>query len=153
MRVNDLIDQEFAASLLTRSVPRLFRQISTSALPTLTAVTLMRCVVILLDLTHAHVKQDSQEMDSHALVSRLSTILFVWYELFFEWTETTTTQESFVLFSPFTVKVLVRVEFILILVLTVSSKHKEKRWWWLFNPAIIFLGLKVNWFDTLTVKQ
>ena len=42
------------------------------------AVTLMRCVVILLDLTHVHVQQDSQEMDSHALVSRLSTILSVY---------------------------------------------------------------------------
>ena len=36
-------------------------------------------------------------------------------------------QVSFVLFSPFTVRVLVRLEFILILVLTVSSKRKEKR--------------------------
>ena len=36
-------------------------------------------------------------------------------------------QKSFVLFSSFTVKVLVRLEFILILVLTVSSKRKEKR--------------------------
>ena len=44
-------------------------QISTSVLPTLIAVTLMRCVVILLDLTHAHVKQDSQAMEKHALVS------------------------------------------------------------------------------------
>ena len=76
MRVNDLIDQEFAV-LLNKKPSFLFLQISTSALPTLTAVTLMPCVVILLDLTHAHVKQDSQEMDSHALVSRLSTILFV----------------------------------------------------------------------------
>ena len=44
-------------------------QISTSVLPTLTAVTLMRFAVILLDLTHAHVKQDSQAMEKHALVS------------------------------------------------------------------------------------
>ena len=29
----------------------------------------MRCVVILLDRTHAHVKQDSQAMEKHALVS------------------------------------------------------------------------------------
>ena len=87
----------------------------------------MRCVVTLLDLTHAHVKQDSQEMDSHALVSRLSTILFVWYVCFFEWTATTAIQESFKLFSPFTVKVLVRLEFQLNLVLTVSSKQKENR--------------------------
>ena len=104
----------------TRSLPHFFRQISTSALPTLTAVTLMRCVVILLDLTHAHVKQDSQEMDSHALVSRLSTILFVRYVCFLsEPTATTPMQESFVLFSPFIVKVLVRLEFILILVFTI----------------------------------
>lgn len=44
-------------------------QISTSALPTLTVVTLMRCVSIPLDRTHAHVKQDSQAMEKHALVS------------------------------------------------------------------------------------
>ena len=44
-------------------------QISTSVLPTLTAVTLMRFAVILWDLTHAHVKQDSQAMENHALVS------------------------------------------------------------------------------------
>ena len=48
--------------------------ISTNALPALTAVTLMRCVVILCDLTHAHAKQDSQEMETPALVSRLSLI-------------------------------------------------------------------------------
>ena len=83
---------------------------STSALPTLTAVTLMQCVVILLDLTHAHVQQDSQGMDSHALVS-----------------PTTAMQECFVLFSLFTVKVWVWQEFKLILVLTVCSKQIEKR--------------------------
>ena len=44
-------------------------QISTSVLSTLTAVTLMRFAAILLDLTHAHVKQDSQAMEKHALVS------------------------------------------------------------------------------------
>ena len=44
-------------------------QISTSVLSTLTAVALMRFAVILLDLTHAHVKQDSQAMEKHALVS------------------------------------------------------------------------------------
>lgn len=41
--------------------------ISTNALPTLTAVTSMRCVVILWDLTRANVKQDSQEMETPAL--------------------------------------------------------------------------------------
>ena len=44
-------------------------QISTSVLPTRTAVTLMRFAAILLDRTHAHVKQDSQAMEKHALVS------------------------------------------------------------------------------------
>ena len=44
-------------------------QISTSVLPTLTAVTLMQYVAIRLDRTHAHVKQDSQAMEKRALVS------------------------------------------------------------------------------------
>ena len=44
-------------------------QISTTVLSTLTAVTLMRFATILLDRTHAHVKQDSQAMEKHALVS------------------------------------------------------------------------------------
>ena len=44
-------------------------QISTSVLSTLTAVTLMRFAAILLDRTHAHVKQDSQAMEKHAQVS------------------------------------------------------------------------------------
>ena len=44
-------------------------QISTSVLSTLTAVTLMRFAAILLDRTHAHVKQDSQAMEKHVLVS------------------------------------------------------------------------------------
>ena len=45
-------------------------QISTSVLSTLTAVTLIRFAAILLDRTHAHVKQDSQAMEKHhALVS------------------------------------------------------------------------------------
>ena len=44
-------------------------QISTSVLPTLTAVTSMRCVAIQLDRTHARVKQDLQAMEKHAPVS------------------------------------------------------------------------------------
>ena len=44
-----------------------------------------------------------------------------------DWTATTAMQESFVLFSLFTVKVLVWQEFKLILVLTVCSKQIEKR--------------------------
>ena len=76
-------------------------------------------------------------------------------------------QESFVLLSSFTVKVLVLQEFKLILLLTVCSKQiDEKRsqaaslyhriisaTMVLFKLAIIFLGLKVNWLDTLSVKQ
>ena len=49
-------------------------QISTSVLPTLTAVTLMRFVAILSDRTHAHVKEDSQAMEKHALVSCCSVV-------------------------------------------------------------------------------
>ena len=95
-------------------------QISTSVPQTLTAVTLMQYAAIRLDRTHAHVKQDSLEMDSHALLSRLRIILFVRYVSFLsEPTATTAMQESFVLFSPFTVKGLVRLEFILIFVLTI----------------------------------
>ena len=44
-------------------------QISTSAPPTLTAVTPMQSVTIPWDRTHAHVKQGTQEMEGHALVS------------------------------------------------------------------------------------
>ena len=44
-------------------------QISTSVLPTLTAVTLMRFAAILMDRPHAHVKQDSLAMVKLALVS------------------------------------------------------------------------------------
>ena len=45
-------------------------QISTSVLPTLIAVTSMRCVAMRLqDRTHARVKQDLQAMEKHAPVS------------------------------------------------------------------------------------
>ena len=44
-------------------------QISTSVLPTLTAVTSMRCVAIRLDRTHARVKQDLQAMEKLVPVS------------------------------------------------------------------------------------
>ena len=46
--------------------------------------------------------------------------------LFLEWPATTAIQESFVPFSPFTVKVLARLEFKLILVLNVSIVNKKK---------------------------
>ena len=48
---------------------RVLTQISTSVLPTLTAVTSMRCVAIRLDRTHARVKQDLQAMEKLAPVS------------------------------------------------------------------------------------
>ena len=52
--------------------------VSTNPLPVLTAVTLMRCVVILWDVTHAHVKQDSQAMKTPALPSRLIDTFVFW---------------------------------------------------------------------------
>ena len=52
-----------------------FSQISTSVLLTPIAVASMRCVTILLDRTHASVKQDTQEMEEHALVSRFDLFL------------------------------------------------------------------------------
>ena len=59
----------------------------------------MRCVVILWALTHAHVKQESQETETPALVSRLNLIENVC--LFFNKLATTAIQHSlFVLFFP-----------------------------------------------------
>ena len=52
-----------------------FFQISTSVILTPIAVASMRCVIILLDRTHARVKQDTQEMEEHALVSRFDLFL------------------------------------------------------------------------------
>ena len=68
------------------------------------------------------------------------------------------------LFSPFTVKVLVRLEFKLILLLTVSIVNKKKcgakQPVYMTSATMVivqtcdhFLGQEVNWFDTLTVKQ
>ena len=42
-----------------------------------TAVASMRCVTILLDRMHAHVKQDIQEMEENALVRRFDLFLKV----------------------------------------------------------------------------
>ena len=58
-------------------------QTSTSVLPTFTAVTLMRFAAILLDLTHAHVKQDSQAMEKHALVSCCGVVKNVYFLFLF----------------------------------------------------------------------
>ena len=46
-----------------------FSQISTSVLLTPIAVASTRCVIIPLDRTYARVRQDTQEMEEHALVS------------------------------------------------------------------------------------
>ena len=54
-----------------------FSQISTSVPPTPIAVTSMRSVAILRDRTFVRVKQDSQAMGEHALVSRLDRFLKV----------------------------------------------------------------------------
>ena len=66
-------------------------QISTSAPPTLTAVTPMRSVTIPWDRTHAHVKQGTQEMEGHALVSCKKSneyiyLCFFW-EIELEWSQ------------------------------------------------------------------
>ena len=80
---------------------------------------------------------------------------------------TTIMQASFVLLSSFTVKVLVLQKFKLILLLTVCSKQiDEKRsqaaslYHRIISATMVivqtcdhFLVLKVNWLDTLTVKQ
>ena len=59
----DISDSNALSNLLV------LMQISTSVLPTLTAVTSMRCVAIRLDRTHARVKQDLQAMEKLAPVS------------------------------------------------------------------------------------
>ena len=61
-------DVNYQADIISRRFHFLM-QISTSAPPTLTAVTPMRSVTIPWDRTYAHVKQDTQEMEGHALVS------------------------------------------------------------------------------------
>ena len=48
----------------------LYVDIDECSRPTRTAVTSMRCVVILWDPMHEYVKQDSQEMETPALVGR-----------------------------------------------------------------------------------
>ena len=60
--------QAYAKSLIFTPSFTTFSQISTSVLPTPIAVASMRCVTMLLDRMHAHVKQDIQEMEEHALV-------------------------------------------------------------------------------------
>ena len=59
----DISDSNALSNLLV------LMQISTSVLPTLTAVTSMRCVAIRLDRTHARVKQDLQAIEKLAPVS------------------------------------------------------------------------------------
>ena len=70
-----IIDQSYyhqadAKSLFLNSSFTTFFQISTSVLPTPIAVTSMPRATILWDHTHARAKQDTQEMEEHALVSR-----------------------------------------------------------------------------------
>ena len=66
-------------------------------------------------------------MDSHALVSRLSTILFVWCVCFLS--EQQRQQYKSILCSSRLLQliILVMLEFIFILVLTVSTKIKDKK--------------------------
>ena len=70
-----IIDQSYyhqadAKSLFLNSSFTTFFQILTSVLPTPIAVTSMPRATILWDHTHARAKQDTQEMEEHALVSR-----------------------------------------------------------------------------------
>ena len=65
-RLSDRYDISDSSALSNLLVPM---QISTSVLPTLTAVTSMRCVAIRLDRTYARVKQDLQAMEKLAPVS------------------------------------------------------------------------------------
>ena len=51
----------------------LYVDIDECSRPTRTAVTSMRRVVILWDLMHEYVKQDSQEMETPALVGRFQS--------------------------------------------------------------------------------
>ena len=69
--------QAYAKSLIFTPSFTTSSQISTSVLPTTIAVASMRCVAILLDRMHAHVKQDIQEMEEHALVRRFDLFLKV----------------------------------------------------------------------------
>ena len=69
--------QADAKSLLLNPTFTTFFQISTSVLPTVIAVTSMRCATILWDRTYARVKQDTQEMEELAMVSRFDFFLKV----------------------------------------------------------------------------
>ncbi|CAH3168899.1 unnamed protein product, partial [Porites evermanni] len=60
--------QADAKSLLLNATFTTFFQTSTSVLPTLITVTSMRRATILWDRTHACVKQDTQEMEEHAMI-------------------------------------------------------------------------------------
>lgn len=77
-----IIDQSYyhqadAKSLFLNSSFTTFFQISTSVPPTPIAVTSMPRATILWDRTHARAKQDTQEMEEHALVSRFELFLTV----------------------------------------------------------------------------
>ena len=91
---NEDIDQRpdvnYHADIISRRFHFLM-QISTSAPPTLTAVTPMRSVTIPWDRTYAHVKQDTQEMEGHALVSckkcnKYMYLCFFW-EIELDWSQ------------------------------------------------------------------
>ena len=81
-------DVNYRAGIISRRLHFLM-QISTSAPPTLTAVTPMRSVTIPWDRTYAHVKQDTQEMEGHALVSckkcNVYMYLCFFWEIEFDW--------------------------------------------------------------------
>ena len=103
----------------------------------------MRCVAIMWDLTHAHVKQDTQAMETPALVRKSLLCSFHLLQLKFWFGRNLNN-----------------------LLLTVCSKqidemrsqaaslyHRISATMVIVQICDHFLGLKVNWFDTLTVKQ
>ena len=76
MRINDLIDPEFAASL-NKKASSLFSPDVDECSTNSHSCDVNAVCSNANGLTHAHVQQDSQGMDSHALVSRLSLPSFV----------------------------------------------------------------------------
>ena len=121
MRVNDLIDQEFAATLLTTKrsspfSPDMDECSSNSHSCDVNAVC-SNTVGSYACACKAEFTGDGFTCTGEPFEYNFVGLIC----LFFEWTATAAIQESFVLFSTFTVKGLVRLEFKLILVLNVCT--------------------------------
>ena len=125
MRVNDLIDQEFAASL-NKKPSSLFSpdidECSTNSHSCDVNAVCSNTVGSYACACKAGFTGDGSTCTGEPFKYNFVCLIC----LFLEWPATTAIQKSFVLFSPFTVKVLVRLEFKLILVLNVSIVNKKK---------------------------